>query len=822
MRAGRPTALVIGLVLLSGTTVAATAEEEPQPATAATALGQLAASMAPGTWAELSTLNMVPTLAADGLGGSILDYAEDGAWDPVSQQFFFIGCDHPVDQNGDLARFVAYSAVTNSWRVLPEPYWFPSEIMHGYDHNAIDAGRGIFYHRQYSQREVYRYDIAAGSWSQLPSVPVGVMGYSACCMGLEYFPEMNGLVLAGSVTTGFPEEAYLYSDTTAQWSRIASGTPMGTYNHFVEYNPVHKEVLYGGGNGSRELYSISETGAVTTHPLAPIPLGILAAIVTVDPVSGDYLVLGKNGEFYSYDVVTETWTSLPGPAPVFSPVRGDIKIWQTLATPVGTHGVVMFVKFYFQDPVPLAWVYLYKHAQGGTSDTIAPTAPTALDANAAGTSQISLQWSPSTDAGGSGLSGYRVERCQGTGCASFAEIATPETNTLVDTGLTPNTSYRYRVRAEDGAGNLGGYSNVAGAATLAPAATSGLVAAYGFSEGTGSTAADASGNSNAGAITGAVWNATGKFGSSLTFQGGSDVVLIQPSTSLNLSTGMTLEAWVYPTSLQAGWRPVVQRAPDAYLLHAGSTQAPLRPVGGGTFNGVLTYITSPAAIPANAWSHIATTWDGTTLREYVNGIQTNSTPRSGVLQTTATGAAAIRIGANTFNERFIGRTDEVRIYNRALSAAEIGGDMSSPVGAAAAVGPPGVPDGISGAPMRVGKVGPSGSSLTVSWDSSTCTGASGYRIVYGGGSQLPTALGGAFAVAGTVCSASSPYSWASPPTTIDPGGLVWWIVTAVDSTGVEGSWGLDGLGSERNGPGPGGSSGSCGTTSKSVSNHCGQ
>jgi len=236
----------------------------------------------------------------------------------------------------------------------------------------------------------------------------------------------------------------------------------------------------------------------------------------------------------------------------------------------------------------------------------------------------------------------------------------------------------------------------------------------------------------------------------------------------------------------------------------------------------LTYITSPAAIAANSWSHVAVTWDGSTLREYVNGVQTNSTPRSGVMQTTATGAAAIRIGNNTYNERFIGRIDEVRIYDRALSAAQIGVDMSSPVGAAASVGPPGVPDGISGTAMKVGKLNASGSSLSVTWDTTTCTGASGYRIVYGGGSQIPSLLGGTFGVTGAVCSASSPYTWASPPTTIDPSGLVWWIVTAVDSTGIEGAWGLDGLGSERNGPGPGGSSGSCGTTSKSLSNHCGQ
>ena len=64
-----------------------------------------------------------------------------------------------------------------------------------------------------------------------------------------------------------------------------------------------------------------------------------------------------------------------------------------------------------------------------------------------------------------------MERCQGAGCATFAQIATPTGTSFSDTGLTAGTSYSYRVRATDAAGNLGGYSNTASATTTTPDTT---------------------------------------------------------------------------------------------------------------------------------------------------------------------------------------------------------------------------------------------------------------------------------------------------------------------------------------------------------------
>ena len=96
-------------------------------------------------------------------------------------------------------------------------------------------------------------------------------------------------------------------------------------------------------------------------------------------------------------------------------------------------------------------------------DTTAPTVPGSLGATAASASQINLSWTASTD--NVGVTGYQIERCTGAGCSNFAPLTTVTTTSYSNTGLAATTSYSYRVRASDAAGNLSGYSNTATAST---------------------------------------------------------------------------------------------------------------------------------------------------------------------------------------------------------------------------------------------------------------------------------------------------------------------------------------------------------------------
>ena len=97
-------------------------------------------------------------------------------------------------------------------------------------------------------------------------------------------------------------------------------------------------------------------------------------------------------------------------------------------------------------------------------DIESPSTPSGLTATPVGSTQINLSWTASTD--NVGVTGYQVERCQGTGCSNFALLTTVTGTTYSNTGLQEITSYSYRVRATDAANNLSGYSNTATATTL--------------------------------------------------------------------------------------------------------------------------------------------------------------------------------------------------------------------------------------------------------------------------------------------------------------------------------------------------------------------
>jgi hypothetical protein len=235
------------------------------------------------------------------------------------------------------------------------------------------------------------------------------------------------------------------------------------------------------------------------------------------------------------------------------------------------------------------------------------------------------------------------------------------------------------VRARDTGNQVGPYSSVVSATTGAapppPSAT--LVAAYAFDEGSGSSVADVSGNGNAGTVQGATWTTTGKFGKALSFNGSSSRVQVADSTSLDLASGATVEAWVYPAAAQTGWRTVVQKQADSYLLHASSDAGGLRPAAGVTVGASVPTVFGPSALPVAAWSHLAMTFDGSEVRLFVNGLQVANSPLSGSI---APSGSPLWIGGNNpYGEYFNGLIDEVRVYSAPLSQTEIQTDMANPV-----------------------------------------------------------------------------------------------------------------------------------------------
>ena len=254
----------------------------------------------------------------------------------------------------------------------------------------------------------------------------------------------------------------------------------------------------------------------------------------------------------------------------------------------------------------------------------------------------------------------------------------------------------------------------------ASAAPSGLVAAYGFDEGSGTTVTDQSGGGNTGTVSDTTWAATGKYGKALQFNGSSALVTIPDAASLHLTTGMTLEAWVNPSTVNGNWRDVIYKGNDNYYLEATSTNAS-KPDAGLIAGGSYADAYGSAALTANTWTYLAETYDGATLRLYVNGTQVASTAHTGTISASTN---PLQIGGDSlYGQNFAGMIDEVRIYNTALTPTQIQTDQTTPVTPTGPdTTPPTQPGTLSANAISAGEV-------DLAWGASTDTvGVTGYQV----------------------------------------------------------------------------------------------
>jgi hypothetical protein len=191
-----------------------------------------------------------------------------------------------------------------------------------------------------------------------------------------------------------------------------------------------------------------------------------------------------------------------------------------------------------------------------------------------------------------------------------------------------------------------------------------LLGYWAFDETSGQVAADSSGEGNNGAATGITW-VTGHTGGAASFSGAASYVTVAESVSLD-PYQITIAAWINPVDW-AGNRRIVQKGSldNQYRLLAENNLLKLDLAGVGTVT---------TALPAVAtWTHVAGTYDGAAVRLYVNGLQVASTPATAPMTATTD---PLQIGTkgpgSAAGDHFNGLLDEVRLYGRALSAAEIG------------------------------------------------------------------------------------------------------------------------------------------------------
>jgi hypothetical protein len=332
MNARHPAILAVVLGALGA--LAPAGEDQP------TELGKLAAELKPGEWKELKTAGYTKELLTSGRSG-IVAYSESMAWDAKSRSLHFIGQGHLSPP----PKYVSYWADSNEWKAEPCPEWLAKLMwFHSYDNNSCDPVNGLFFHRPSAGRVFWQYDIGEKKWTKLPDLPGDAPAGHG--MATAFFPELGA---KGSIITFHTGKAHAFDMAAQKWSAVAGDfSKAASYHNVAEYNPKLKTTVFGGGNGSRQLYSLDKGGKATALKEAPGTIAVSASHLAACPTSGELLLYNYRKEekgFWALDPAEEKaeWRKLPDPPAAEGAV----------AT-VSTYGVILHLNY--------QRVMVYKHA----------------------------------------------------------------------------------------------------------------------------------------------------------------------------------------------------------------------------------------------------------------------------------------------------------------------------------------------------------------------------------------------------------------------------------------------------------------------------
>ncbi len=202
----------------------------------------------------------------------------------------------------------------------------------------------------------------------------------------------------------------------------------------------------------------------------------------------------------------------------------------------------------------------------------------------------------------------------------------------------------------------------------------GLVAYWSFDEGNGKTATDVTGNGHDGEFKGTPKWVAGKFGTALEFDGVKDHVAVADNNALDIQENITLMAWFSPNDVLTSRRLMVKNNSIFVIFDFGNTNS-------------VDFLVKPDNLFAQSkttdwkigqWYHFAGTFDGKTLRVYINGQLEGEAPNNKPI---APSDLELWIGGDDNgrpSDWFPGKIDEVRLYDKTLSEVDIQRVMDTP------------------------------------------------------------------------------------------------------------------------------------------------
>ncbi len=257
----------------------------------------------------------------------------------------------------------------------------------------------------------------------------------------------------------------------------------------------------------------------------------------------------------------------------------------------------------------------------------------------------------------------------------------------VSISATANGGYSFSSWTCSGTGSYSGTANPATITMNSPITETanfvlggGMVGLWHFDTITSGTTPDSSGKGNTGKVVGATIT-SGKISNALKFNGVSNnYVNITDSSSLDVTSAITIAAWINVRSFPSTYPRIVSKesaataAPYALKLNKSRNSVMLC-LNTTSSSGEKCVDSGVNTISLNTWYRVVGIWDGNTMRIYLNNVSWNTKLVSGTMGNTRN---HVLIGINPSKNRYFnGTIDEVMIYNYALSTEEIADDYAS-------------------------------------------------------------------------------------------------------------------------------------------------
>lgn len=223
--------------------------------------------------------------------------------------------------------------------------------------------------------------------------------------------------------------------------------------------------------------------------------------------------------------------------------------------------------------------------------------------------------------------------------------------------------------------------------TSSAVSTNGLMAWYKFNGNVG----DSSGNANHGTNSGATLTSDrfGNMNGAYLFNGTSNYITAVASNSLQPSQNISYGAWFKSETNSNQWTPIIEKRFDlvnnpwsSYAIYTSTSNTPspyTNKYFNGFSNGVVntnTNCVSTSSANNSNWTFLFSTYDGSNIKLYVNGTLESTVPMTGNI---GYSTLPLYIGNNSVSGQFFkGKIDEILVYNRTLSDAEIG-NLYSPI-----------------------------------------------------------------------------------------------------------------------------------------------